>query len=197
MRAVTKFSISGLMRIFLIVFLSGMQINLVASVADSTVKRKFITVYKTPKSAIFYHVHWNNILKPAVIIGSIEIQKDGFKFSPWSKIDGWPQDLFERKFPLNKGFREIYILYTDVKSINYKGRILLRSGAMHRMFGTHRKPWRSTYLQIKDRIDAGQPMSRRPATLITTFRSGNASVRRVRQSLVETERVAHPRCIFR
>jgi hypothetical protein len=154
MKVAIKFLTPGLIRILLIIFLSGMQINLVASVADSTVKRKFIAVYKTPKSAIFYHAHWNNILKPAVVIGSIDIQNDGFKFTPSNGIDGWPQDIFENKFPLNKGFHEIFILYNDIKSINYKGRIVLQSGAKHRMFGTHRKPWRSTYLQIKERVNS-------------------------------------------
>jgi hypothetical protein len=143
---------TGLIRILLIVFLTGMQINLVASNADTTVRRKFIAIYKTPRSAIFYEVHRSNPLKPVYIIGSIEILNDGFKFIPYEGIEGWPQDLFDKKFALNKGFREIFILYADIKSIKRNGRITLQTGATYRMFGIYRKPWRSTYSQIKAKV---------------------------------------------
>jgi hypothetical protein len=152
----TKFLLPWLICILLVAFLSGMPINLVASVGDSTVKRKFIAIYKTPRSAMFYQAYGKNIFKQALIIGSIEIQDNGFRFTAWNSIEGWPQDLFEKKFALNNGFREIFILYADIKSIRYNGRILLRNGARHVIFGTHRKPSRAIYLQIKARVDTVQ-----------------------------------------
>lgn len=117
---------------------------------DTVVDKKTIANYL--RSSMFYHGSWYGFLKQTLIIGKIELHDSSFTFTPYDEVPGWPQESFEKYYPFNSGFKTVCIMYKDVKSIRYTGRIKLKNGVVHQMFGVRRRYWRPLYLQIKAKV---------------------------------------------
>jgi hypothetical protein len=141
---------------FLFVISLGYCIDVLGAAMDkdTVVKPKFGTLYKAPDSSLYYHGTWYGFLKQTLIIGSIELQDSSFSFTPLHGLPGWPPEIFEEKFPFNSQFKVVTIAYKDIMWIRYTGKVKLKNGAKHLMFGIRRKYWRPIYLQIKARVKA-------------------------------------------
>jgi hypothetical protein len=121
---------------------------------DTAAEKSGVRVYKVPKSSMFYLGAWYGFMKPTLVIGAIQVQDSCFRFVPLDGLPGWPEEMFERKYPFNSGFKPISISYKDVNSIRYSGRIKLKNGGEHQMFGIRRRYWRPLYKQIKANVRA-------------------------------------------
>jgi hypothetical protein len=139
-------------RFFIIVSLAGFnRVTGAPSDVDTLVKENE-AAYSVPKSSMFYHGAWYGFMKQTIVIGAIEPGDSVFTFEPLHGLPGWPKAVFERRYPLNSGFKKISILYKDVKTIRYSGRIKLKNGVKHQMFGIRRRYWRPIYKQIKAEV---------------------------------------------
>lgn len=132
---------------FLTICLLLACVEVLGSRTDTTARKR----YKMPRSALYYQAYWAHPLKRLWIIGSIELEDVGLRFVAYQGISGWPDSVFVKRHPFNSGFKDVFIAYSEIKSINYGGRIRLENGTRHRLIGTYVKEWRTTYGEIKAR----------------------------------------------
>lgn len=120
-------------QLFFAISLLLAYVDLLASKNDTIAKTRL----KPPRSSLLYQVTPGiHPRKKLWVIGSIEFEDSGFRFVAYTEIPGWPQSEFEKMYPLNRSFKEVFIAYADIKSFRYQTSVIrLKDGRKHKLVG--------------------------------------------------------------
>ena len=95
-------------------------------------KRKFIEIYRIKDHEVLFDFRtryfWAVGFSPPKVIGVRSIDDHGFRFTPATEVpDGMPPGVFDKFYRLSLLVEEIFIPYSDMKSVKFYSGVVIRT----------------------------------------------------------------------
>jgi hypothetical protein len=118
---------------------------------------KFIEVHKFPNGASALELYRRgsmHVLHKTVSRGDLKIEEEGLRFIPMTTIPpGYAsQQVFESIYWYNLLMRELYIPYSEIKSIRQKYYFKMKDGSKYGVVSLPLIKWKHTVREIKAKI---------------------------------------------
>ena len=116
---------------------------------------KFIEVLKPPKGMFYLELYRRgsmHMFHKTMAMGNVNFEQEGLRFIPVTQIPPGYTDLFDRVYWYNPLMRELFIPYSEIKSLRGQINFRMKDGRKYVLMGTPLIEWKDTVREIRAKI---------------------------------------------